>query len=319
MPYTDQFDRTDPFALNPIGIFDLWPRQAVWEARAMLAEGRSLDDLKQIAANVEVMICNEVRRLLRLSAGLSGSPGEGNPKAWVWPADLNPREPQELRVRHGDTNLYEAAVAPGQARLPTSIQFEDWEGYAVIALWKLVDFMDTLKAPRRRLVEAYNAKFQSEAFDPIVPFVRVPPAERHETIRLSAPMLVEAVRACTLAGESRLRAAHIAALKTRAQKDRAWAIERAEMKRRHAVSGKAREAAAVTHQHLPGHQEKAWALANSKPFSSRAAAARYAAARIAKSDGGSDPGSDDDCYTEKTVDQWLKERGWKRQPKPAKA
>jgi hypothetical protein len=304
MPYTDQFDRTDPLTFNPVGILDLWPRQATWEARALLAEGRSVADLKEIAANVEVLICNEVTRLLRVSAGLAGSPVDGNPKTWVWPPDLNPQEPQQLRQRHGDTNLYEAALVAG--RLPVArVEFEDWEGYAAIALWKLVDFMDTIRAPgRRHRREGQPLLLRS-----------VPAQEIHEALRVAAPMLVEAVRACTLGSESRLRSAQIDALKTRAQRDQAFAIERADILRRQAVSAQARQAAAATHQHLPEHQEKAWTLATSKRFKSRAAAARYAAARIAKSDGGDDPESDADTYTEKTVDQWLKARGWK--PKPA--
>lgn len=40
MPYTDQFERADPLTVNPLGLFDLWPRQAVWEARALLADGK---------------------------------------------------------------------------------------------------------------------------------------------------------------------------------------------------------------------------------------------------------------------------------------
>lgn len=327
MPYTDQFDRRDPLTLNPLGLFDLWPRQAVFEARALLAEGRSADDLMAIAASVEHIILNEVARLLRLPVRPSDITVSGNPKAWRWPAALHPNAPQELRERHGDTNLYEAAIAHGQARLPTSIHFADWEGYGVIALWKLVDFMDALAAPRRRLIAAHRQADGLNVYDESDEYsrlfnagIRVPKEDTLKAQIQAAPMLVEAVRACSLGAECRLRAAQLDALTSRAQRDRAWSIERIEMRRRQKVSEQAREAADASHEHLAVHQEKAWALANSRWFPSRAAAARYAAARISKSDGkaggSADPEADDDCYKERTVAEWLKARGWNKQPKP---
>jgi hypothetical protein len=328
MPYIDQFERADPLTLNPIGILDLWPRQAIWEARGLLAEARSCADLQAIAADVELMIQNEATRLLRLPrADIVSRLDESHPKAWVWTSDIYSGDSGRVREHHGDTNLYEAAIAPGQSRLPTSVPFEDWEGYAVIALWKLVDFMEILRAPRRQLVQQYSVSLGLESLDEkqrmsrlLDAGVKVTRAQWLTAQRDAAPMLIEAVRACALGAECRLRAAQMAVLRTRAQRDRAWAVERVEMRRRQETSKQARDAANVLHKHLPAHQEKAWQLANSKWFPNVSAAGRYAAARISKSDGkaggSANPESDDDVYTERTVIEWLKERGWKRVPKP---
>jgi hypothetical protein len=327
MPYIDQFDRADPLTLNAIGIFKMWPRQAAFEAQALLADGRTTQDLKAIATDVEALICNQVGALLRLPRSERQATLEGNPKEWIWSTDLDHRNPAELlRERHGDTNLFEAAIEHGQGRLPTSIEFSDWEGYAVIALWKLVEFKDALTAPRRRLILAHlppsdRPMSDAEALSRLMSMgVAVPREEFLEAQVLAAPLVVEAVRACALGTEARLRAAQMAVLKTRAQRERALAIERVEMRRRQEVSKRARESADKGHEHLARHQERAFQLANSKWFPSLAAAARYAAARISKSDGreggGTEPESDEDCYTERTVGDWLKAKGWKRQPKP---
>lgn len=337
MPYTDQFERADPLTFNPIGIFDLWPRQAVWEARSLLADGRSTEDVKAIASSVEEMIRNELGRLLRRPIRLPEISVSGNPKAWLWPAEWGSDGKRELRERHGDSNLYQAAITPGQARLPTPIHFEDWEGYAVIALWKLVEFVDALRAPRRRLEQMADEGEQVPRT--ALGGVLVPEADLLRAQRQAAPKLVEAVRACTLGAECRLRASQMAALETRAQRDRAAVIERAEMQRRQEITDRAREAANKSHEHLAFHQEKAWEMANSKPFRSRIDAARYAAENIAKSDRPENEGGNEandtseegaamgkvgavaatpepvlEWYTERTVDRWLRERGWTPPP-----
>jgi hypothetical protein len=325
MPYTDQFDRADPLTLNPIGIFQMWPRQAAFEAQALLADGRTTQDLKAIATDVEALICNQVGALLRLPRSARQATLEGNPKEWIWSTDLDHRNPAELlRERHGDTNLFEAAIEHGQGRLPTSIEFSDWEGYAVIALWKLVEFKDALTAPRRRLILAHlpaseRRMSDAEALSRLMSLgVTVPREEFREAQLLAAPLVVEAARACALGTEARLRAAQMAVLKTRAQRERALAIERVEMRRRQEVSQRARDSADERHKHLALHKERALKLANSKTFYTYSTAARYALARISKSDGrgGGDPDSDEDLYTERTVITWLQELGWKPQPKP---
>lgn len=283
--FHDQFQKRDPLTFNAFGIVDFWPRAIAWEARDLL-EGRKTSHLKKIATAVEALI--EAQLTLMMSKpDVAGDPRySANPKALEYGSFMSVQEPNFLRVQHGDVNLYlGATTSPGDKGL----KFEQWEGLAVLALWKLIDFFETVTAPRRELGNRTGLQQPTDK-------------RKYQALLHGAPDLVEAMRACTLAGETKMRLKQLAAMDSSAQRQVAEALYAADAKRRIEVSNKSRAAVAVRHSKIKEHQAEAMREALSRPFKSRAEAARHAAEMVQKS-----PGI---FYTSAVIDGWLKALGW---------
>lgn len=88
--------------------------------------------------------------------------------------------------------------------------------------------------------------------------------------------------------------------------DRVRRLEAAEAQRRQSMRKKAQQASAVRWSALEQHKLRAMELANSQPFTSRVKAAEFARDRIEKKAGSGE------MYSIQTVDDWLREGGWKK-------
>jgi len=288
--FSDQFDKWDPLLFNAVGIFDMWPRQAAWEARALLT-GRTSPELKQIALGVESMISDQVAHLVQNQGKNGDAWFDANPKTTTLHADISPPRPELLRESYGDVNLFMSAFLTTQPSVfSANFPFAQWEGLAVITLWKLLDFYDAVFW-RRREPEAYQLG-QSRN-----------PAKSASALLKGAPLLVEAMRACTLATECKTRAEQLDAMADNSHRRLAEALYSEEAKRREEVSRRARAAVSVRHKKTHAHAEEAIRMANAQFFSTRAAAARHVADLLQKAPG--------EFYTVRAVDEWLKESGWK--------
>lgn len=285
--FSDQFEKRDPLTFTAFGIFDLWPRQIAWEARDLL-EGRPSPLLKEIAISVEMLI--EVQTNFMVSKqGRRGDPRfDSNPKAIGFGNAHVIQNSEQLRLQHGDVNLFVAATSLPEAR---QFKFMFWEGLAVLALWKLIDFFETIFAPQKEI--GYE-----------IGLPRATKEKRHSALNSAVPDLVEAMRACTLAGEAKMRLQQLAAMKSSAQREVSTALYEAEAQRRSEVSEKSRAAVMVRHSKTSAHQAEALRLAYSKPFKSRAEAARHAAYIVEK--------GPNTYYTVAVVDGWLKAAGWRK-------
>lgn len=287
--FSDQFEKRDPLTFTAFGIFDFWPRQIAWEARDLL-EGRTTFQLKEIGIAVEALIETQLQLLLAKPDEAGDPRLTANPKAIGYGGFMSPKVPELLRSQHSDVNLFIAGCSLPQAG---GMRFEQWEGLAVLALWKLIDFFEIITAPRRELGE-YSRLGGPKPTD----------KRKYQALMQCAPELVEAMRACTLAGEAKMRLHQLAAMKSLAQREVSKALYEAEAQRRLEVSEKSRAAVMVRHSKTSAHQAEALRFANSKPFKSRAEAARYAAERVDKGDGTE--------YTVPVVDGWLKAAGWRK-------
>ncbi len=291
--FTDQFTRRDPLTFTAFGVFDLWPRQIAWEARDLL-KGRSKSQLKRIATSVEALIKVQLEHLVS-NQGRKGNPHfDANPKAIGYGMNFVVQSSEQLRLQHSDVNLYVAAQSLPKAK---QIQFEQWEGLAVLSLWKLIDFFDGITAPRKDLgMEHWSTQPTLE--------------RRYEAFRSATPDLIEAMRACTLAIECKTREQQLAAMADDSHRALAEALYLQEAKRREEVSQKARASVSVRHQKTYVHAEEAVRMANAGSFPSLEAAGRDIADRIEKSPG--------ELYSVRVVKQWIKESGWKATRKPKK-
>jgi hypothetical protein len=297
MEFGDQFDIRDPLKFDPIGLFDLWPRQIAWEARALLA-GRTTAELKVIAQHIDETISAKVAAVLEQADRLRHSSFEGNPKTRLFPGDIRPLTPAQIRTEHGDINLLTAAISEPQLGLfGAAVAFSSWEGYAVLALWKLIDWHRTISPPGSRQLTIQGQ--------------RRPLEDRHRAFIDANPLILEALRACTLAAEGKLVAEQMAALKTKGQREVAEAVHRAEQSRRARLSEQNRQAVVVRHDRAASKREQAVMLAISQPFKGYADAARYVVDRLEKS-----PGK---YFTTKTIEGWLKRAGWKPSDKRSTA
>lgn len=293
--FEKQFDVRDPLTFNAMGLLEAWPRQAAWEARSLL-EGHSSKQLKTMAQTVNSVIEDQVAYLMTLPEPRSFHAFADNPMSiaqgmWVQ------GPPEHIRERHGDVNLFVAASTPlHPAGIGAALPFEQWKGLAVLALWKLVDFYDTIQVIYRRL----------DYYQNLDDYKRNKPSaeDRLSAYRTGGPLVVEAMRACTLAAEGRMRMQLLSAMASDAERKVADALYEAEAVRRREVSIKSRAAVMVRHGKTSEHQAQALRLANSRPFQSRAAAARYALDRVEKTPG--------ETYTYDVVYRWLKVAGWTR-------
>ena len=291
--FSDQFEKRDPLTFTAFGIFEFWLRQIAWEARDLL-KGRTALHLKEIGSAVEALIETQLQLLLSKPDEAGDPRLSANPKAIGYGGFMSPKVPELLRSQHSDVNLFVAGCSLPEAG---GMRFEQWEGLAVLALWKLIDFFEIITAPRRELGE--NAYLGGpEPTD----------KRKHQALMKCTPDLVEAMRACTLAGEAKMRLQQLAAMKSSAQREVSKALYEAEEKRRSEVSEKSRAAVAVRHDKTKDHRAEALKHANSKRFKSRAEAARYAADMVEK--------GPKTFYTVAVVEGWLKAAGWRRQEAP---
>lgn len=279
--FTNQFNKWDPLTFGVWGQLDPWPRQAAWEARSLL-EGRSRAELIRMAQEVDSTILCQIDHLRSLSEPMHFDMFKPNPLtvdkgAWFGGSI------QQIRKDHCDVNLFIAAYTSHCSDgIGVDLPFEQWEGLAVIALWKLADYNE--------IMELVSRQKESTAED------------RTQAVRHAAALVIEAVRACTLAAEGRVGLQHLAAITTREQLKISQALYEAENLRRRELSSRGRAAVMVRHEKTTEHQAEALRFANSRYFPKRAAAARYAADRVEKTPG--------ETYTVGVVDGWLKAAGW---------
>lgn len=291
--FSDQFEKRDPLTFNAFGIFDLWPRQIAWEARDLL-EGRTTVRLTEVANAIEAVVLAELSLLLSKPDEEGDPRFRANPKALEYGTFLSPKDPEDLRLQHSDVNLFIAATSGSKAE---KLNFEQWEGLAVLALWKLIDFFETITAPRRELGDGFPAP-------------RPTTEKKFAAMKSSTPDLVEAMRACTLAGEAKMRTQQLSALGSAAQRQVSEALYEAETKRRNEVSKKCRDAVLVRHSKTEDHKAQALAYALSKPFKNLTHAARFAADNVEK--------SPNVFYTPGAVGEWLKAAKWRSMEGPTK-
>lgn len=100
-----------------------------------------------------------------------------------------------------------------------------------------------------------------------------------------------------------MRLQQLSAMSSAGQRQLSEALYEAEAKRRSEVSNKSRAAVMVRHSKTSAHQAEALKHANSRPFKSRAEAARFAADMVEK--------GPTTFYTVAVVDGWLKAAGWR--------
>lgn len=289
--FSDQFEKRDPLTFTAFGIFEFWPRQIAWEARDLL-EGRTTARLKEIAVFIEAVISAQLSQLLSKPDEAGDPRFKANPKALEYGSFMSSKDPENLRLQHSDVNLYIAATSGSRAEI---LNFEQWEGLAVVALWKLIDFFEAITAPQR---ESGTGLWSPR------PTIE----KKYAAMKRSTPDLVEAMRACTLASEAKMRLQQLSKMKSATQREVSEALYEAEAKRRREVSDKSRAAVAVRHDKTNDHRAEALKHANSKPFKSRAEAARFAADMVEK--------GPNTFYTVAVVDGWLKAARWCRQEAP---
>lgn len=288
--FTNQFEKRDPLTFNAVGILDMWPRQIAWEARALL-EGRTTPQLTEVAIAIEALIVDQVGYLVQNRGKKGERHFDSNPKTISYGAEWMDVQPDRLREQYGDVNLFVAASMPSrQTSSQTTVPFEQWEGLAVMALWKLVDFYEALLGWRK--------EYELESHP------TYPPGRRRTALMQSAPLLVESMRACTLAAEGRLRVQQLASMTDDTQRRVSEALYEAESERRKVVSNKSRAAVMVRHDKTSEHIARAIEIANSQYFRYRSEAARHAADLVQKA-----PGK---FYTVDIVDSWLKAAHWQR-------
>ena len=274
--FSDQFDRCDPLTFKFSGPFEYWSEPIAWDARNLL-KGRTTSQLKQIALAVE--------QLIEILGALSG---RNDPfiKATLKP--LNGKAKNQRPMQNSDINLYMVASLKPPAGM---FEYEQWEGYAALSLWKLIDFFDAVNAPQQERREKSELR---------------PPTDKnkYQSLITGTPHLLEAMQASTLADEAHMLQQHILTFGADRHRHIVEALCDVEAKRRVAMSNKCRAAVLVRHGRASAHQAEALRLANSKPFKSRAEAARHAADNVEKGDG--------TFYTVAVVDGWLKAAGWRK-------
>lgn len=286
--FTDQFKKRNPLTFNATGVLDMWPRQIAWETRDLL-KGRTTSQLMKMAVAIEALIVDQVRRLVQNQGKMGEQHFDSNPKTISYWAKWMSIQPDQLREQYGDVNLFVAASMPsGKTSSKRTRPFEQWEGLAVLALWKLIDFYEVRSTLRKEY------EFGSMP----------PPEKRISALVRGAPLLVESMRACTLAAEGRMRVQQLASFND-AQRTVSEALYEADSERRRVVSEKSRAAVKVRHDKTKVHVACAIELAKAGNFKSRAAAARHIADEILKA-------SPREFYTPGTVDGWLKAAGWER-------
>lgn len=282
--FTDQFQRRDPLSFNASDVLEFWPRQIAFEARDLL-EGHTAHQVEAIAKAVEALIVSHVDHLVIHHNPFLIGFGSHPPKEVRLNNSIG-ATPELMREQFGDANIFIAATSASHsaAKLP----FTSWEGLAVIALWKLVDFYDILLPPIHR---SEHGSYE-----------RPTPEERASRLRKSAPLLVEAMRASTLGAEGRIRAQQLGAMQGETEREVAEALYRADAERRLAVSEKSRASVNARHEKTRAHINEALGMANKRDFKSFEAAARYIADNLEKS-----PNA---YYTAPTVVRWLRAGGW---------
>ena len=302
--FTNQFELMDPLEFSASGVFDLWPRQFAWEARH-LTLGRSSSDLTVIARSMDQMI--EARAAQEIGMG---------PSSLAEASTLNPKRSRLLRPREatadgiaavrsfdGDLNLYRDAGGAHALLLRfdecRALKVQEWEAYATLALWKLIDMRAALSVVTRRGMARRNGRKPPTVVDD-------PSANLSDVslVMRAASVLVEVGCACTLASEAKLRHDSMAlATVPPAVISRLRELEAAQAARGRQARRAARTAAAHRWSPLEAHKAQALELARGGSFRSRAAAARFAADRISKDEQGN-------SYTAETIDGWLKAAGW---------
>lgn len=288
--FSDQFERLNPLTFDAIGVLEVWPQQALWDARSLL----KVFDAKQltlIAEKVESVIEAQIEHMshhggakVPLNHHRKSSPVTSLLEAAGVSVTL-------IRKIHGDINLFVAATTPHYpGGIEEPLPFKQWEGLAVLSLWKLADLREIIFPIRTTSSDGQR--------------IVATPLERAKSYIHGTPLALEATRACALAAEGRMRLLQMDAIKSSAQRKLAEALYEAERLRKQEVSEKCRAAVMVRHDKTFKKHAKALELANSKPFSSRKKAAQYAADRISK--------DSDTCYDVDTVYRWLKAAGWEK-------
>ncbi|KQU78172.1 MULTISPECIES: hypothetical protein [unclassified Rhizobacter] len=202
--FTDQFERRDPLTFNAYGsVMNLWPRQLAWEARRLVAT-RSVIDLTEIGRAIDRVVWRAAEATIDRGPRSIAESRQHPPKTsgLLTPREHSARAIGEVRHVDGDLNLYREAGGIGEllrdpalARLiPT-----DWEAYATIALWKLVDLYEHLAAAMERDEEGRVVSSLYRQDDP--DHLR----RSRSGLRYASEEAIEAACACTLASEARLR------------------------------------------------------------------------------------------------------------------
>ena len=214
--------KRDPLTFNAFGIYDSWPRKTASEARDLL-KGVDSHRLNKMVQKVESVIVDQVAYLQRIPESESFHTFASNPMTIAQGMSVY-SSAELIRERHGDVNLFVAASMPlHPAGIGSTLPFKQWEGLAVLTLWKLADFYDTMLQLHKLLENGQRNKPTIEA--------------RSSAFSRRGPMVVEAKRACTLAAEGRIRMQQLTVMASDANRKVFEALYEVEAVRRREVSG----------------------------------------------------------------------------------
>lgn len=140
--FDDQFERHDPLTLKFDAPSESWPRRIAFEAQTVLSDA-ARPYMTQIAFTIDAVISARAERMVRATANGSGAISE-------FEEDLRRRGIALARHVHGDVALFSAGGVESAllalSRLSTALTEADL--YAVLALWKLIDYLDFRARPR---------------------------------------------------------------------------------------------------------------------------------------------------------------------------
>jgi hypothetical protein len=297
--YTDQFDRRNPLEFAPsAAMMASWPLQLAVEARGQL-QGRTVDQLKSIAAVVEFVIHAEALRATIARVELDAMAyHKGKPFQPITAGDVPAEMIEFTRITHGDLALFTAAGGTkAMAECPSLPEFDfpDHQTFAVVALWKLIDAHDVYA---RLYSFDEDGKAELDKLDVWACF---------EAMNGGAAHVIEAATACATAAHLMTRNDTIAAFKESTHDAFMARLEADEQMRTRDKAQQASAAAKVRWKDRDRHRVMAKEYADSRPFRSRAEAARQAGNYLMKEANG-------EIYTVETIESWLAKDGWKRQP-----
>jgi hypothetical protein len=187
--FSNQFQRHDPFEFRPDILIATWPHLILKDARSLLKEKTS-EELEELALAIEWHIDFYAQQPDLLASEDS----------WIWTrverewVGLNPTfSADEARDAFGDLNIF---IASGE-KIDQSPRFmwqstaKDWELFAVLAIWKLIDARDVL---------------YGHASDSLTQKLQVKSEFRHMK---STALAMEAQAACSIALQRRERTIYV--------------------------------------------------------------------------------------------------------------
>lgn len=276
--FTDQFERRRPLRFVVPGVINFWLQQAAWEARSILRQ-RSEEDVVGIARAIEQIVSQYAERLT--------APDAAHAAAETAKLMAVAGGPDEARHHHGDLNLYRAAggISALIGHLQKGVDPTEAEALAVLALWKIVDALDALSAPRRKVAQPSDAQLKAALYQ-------------------ASPYAIEASRAAAAAVELHIEARRKQAGQTAIDELMADWQQQQEKMRSEAASKRGQMMAKGRHAATYRARDAVLAWVADKRFESRLAAARKAVEYLATLP------DVDPCQVE-AVDGWLKKAGWK--------